>query len=82
MPLHSIYVCENFDVLVVDFIGPFPPSCGYTYILLFMDYVSKWVEAVAIRTVMLRLWLKMLNLIFCIDMEYLKHLLVIRDTFL
>ena len=30
--------------------GPFPPSCGYTYILLFVDYVSKWVEAVATRT--------------------------------
>ena len=27
--------------------GPFPPSFGQLYILLAMDYVSKWVEAVA-----------------------------------
>ena len=50
MPLHSIYVCELFDVWVVDFMEPFPPSCGYTYILLFVDYVSKWTEVVAART--------------------------------
>ena len=29
--------------------GPFPPSFGYLYILLAVDYVSKWVEAVACR---------------------------------
>ena len=27
--------------------GPFPPSFGDIYILLAMDYVSKWVEAIA-----------------------------------
>ena len=30
--------------------GPFPPSCGYLYILLAIDYVSKWVEAIPTRT--------------------------------
>ena len=29
--------------------GPFPSSFGYTYILVLIDYVSKWVEAVATR---------------------------------
>ena len=29
--------------------GPFPPSFGDIYILLSMDYVSKWVEAIACR---------------------------------
>ena len=27
--------------------GPFPPSFGNIYILLPMDYVSKWVQAIA-----------------------------------
>ena len=31
----------------MDFIGPFPVSYGNIYILLAVDYVSKWVEAAA-----------------------------------
>ena len=30
--------------------GPFPSSCGYLYILLVVDYVPKWVEAIPTRT--------------------------------
>ncbi|XP_038902507.1 uncharacterized protein LOC120089165 [Benincasa hispida] len=33
--------------LGIDFMGPFTLSCGQQYILLAVDYVSKWVEAVA-----------------------------------
>ena len=29
--------------------GPFPASFGYVYILVGVDYVSKWVEAVPCR---------------------------------
>jgi len=39
--------CEVFDIWGIDFIGPFPPSFGFSYILLVVDYVSKWVEAIA-----------------------------------
>ncbi|KAK4411812.1 hypothetical protein Sango_0254200 [Sesamum angolense] len=34
----------------IDFMGPFPSSCGFSYILLVVDYVSKWVEAKTTRT--------------------------------
>ena len=46
MPLNPILVVELFDVWGIDFIGPFPTSLGYAYILVGVDYVSKWVEAV------------------------------------
>lgn len=50
MPQTPILVCEIFDVWGIDFMGPFPSSCGYAYILLAVDYVSRWVEARATRT--------------------------------
>ncbi|XP_006584308.1 uncharacterized protein LOC114420505 [Glycine soja] len=37
---------EIFDCWGIDFIGPLPPSFGNEYILIAVDYVSKWVEAV------------------------------------
>ncbi|XP_060969463.1 uncharacterized protein LOC133036750 [Cannabis sativa] len=49
MPLNPIIVIEVFDCWGIDFMGPFPPSFGYLYILLAVDYVSKWVEAVPCR---------------------------------
>ena len=30
--------------------GPFPPSFGFVYIFVVVDYVSKWVEDLATRT--------------------------------
>ncbi|KAI3695244.1 hypothetical protein L1987_78236 [Smallanthus sonchifolius] len=47
MPLQPILVVDLFDVWSLDFMGPFPNSCGYFYILVAVDYVSKWVEAIA-----------------------------------
>ena len=41
MPLITILEVELFDIWGIDFMGPFPSSCGYKYILLAMDYVSK-----------------------------------------
>ena len=34
----------------VDFMGPFPNSGPHKYILVAVDYVSKWVEVVATKT--------------------------------
>ena len=50
MPLTPILIIEIFYCWGIDFMGPFPPSCGYLYILLSVDYVSKWVEAIPSRT--------------------------------
>ncbi|XP_048496403.2 uncharacterized protein LOC125495663 [Beta vulgaris subsp. vulgaris] len=50
MPQHGIIVCEIFDVWGIDFMGPFPSSFGNLYIILAVDYVSKWVEAQATIT--------------------------------
>ena len=33
-----------------SFMGPFPTSFGYSYILVGVDYVSKWVEAIPCKT--------------------------------
>nr|CAN67014.1 hypothetical protein VITISV_042810 [Vitis vinifera] len=37
---------DLFDVWGIDFMGPFPMSFGNSYILVGVDYVSKWVEAI------------------------------------
>ena len=47
MLLHGILVVQLFDVWGINFMGPFPSSFGNIYILLTVDYVSKWVEATA-----------------------------------
>ena len=46
MPLNPILIVDLFDVWGIDFMGPFPTSFGYLYILVGVDYVSKWVEAI------------------------------------
>ncbi|GKA57968.1 reverse transcriptase domain-containing protein [Tanacetum coccineum] len=50
MPQNSIQVCEIFDVWGIDFMGPFTSSRGNKYILVAIDYLSKWVEAKALPT--------------------------------
>ncbi|XP_061364599.1 uncharacterized protein LOC133308034 [Gastrolobium bilobum] len=50
MPLNNILEVEIFDVWGMDFIGPFPSSYSNKYILVAVDYVSKWVEAIATQT--------------------------------
>ena len=49
-PMHPILEVELFDLWGIDFMGPFPPSYNNLYILLAVDYVSKWVEAITTRT--------------------------------
>lgn len=50
MPLNNILEVELFDVWGIDFMGPFPSFYNNRYILVAVDYVSKWVEAKALPT--------------------------------
>jgi transposase InsO family protein len=45
MPLTSNLQIDIFNVWRIDFMGPFPNSEGCKYILVIIDYVSKWIEA-------------------------------------
>ena len=49
MPLNPILVIEIFYCWGIDFIGQFPPSFGFLYILVAVDYVLKWIEAILSR---------------------------------
>ena len=51
MPLTYNLQVEIFDFWGIDFMGPFPKSHNYKYILVVVDYVSKWVEAMPLLTV-------------------------------
>jgi hypothetical protein len=46
MPLKCNIQIDLFDVWGIDFMGPFKNSHGYEHILVMVDYVSKWVEAI------------------------------------
>nr|GEX98104.1 putative reverse transcriptase domain-containing protein [Tanacetum cinerariifolium] len=61
MPQNSIQVCEIFNVWGIDFMGPFPSSLGNNYILVGVDYLSKWVEAKVLPTNDARVVFKFLN---------------------
>ncbi|GJZ08090.1 reverse transcriptase domain-containing protein [Tanacetum coccineum] len=58
------YVCEVFDVWGLYFMGPFPQFKGNKYILVAVDYVSKWVEAQALPTNDARVVVKFLRQLF------------------
>ncbi|GKF02709.1 reverse transcriptase domain-containing protein [Tanacetum coccineum] len=64
MPQNSIQVCEIFDVWGIDFMGPFPSSRGNKYILVAVDYLSKWVKAKALPTNDARVVVKFLKSLF------------------
>ena len=50
MSMQPILEVKIFDLWGIDFMGPFPPSNKKEYILVAVDYVSKWVDAIPTRT--------------------------------
>nr|GFA20567.1 reverse transcriptase domain-containing protein [Tanacetum cinerariifolium] len=61
---NSIQICKIYDVWGIDFMGPFPSSRGNKYILVAVDYLSKWVEAKALPTNDARVVCKFLKSLF------------------
>nr|GFB46658.1 reverse transcriptase domain-containing protein [Tanacetum cinerariifolium] len=64
MPQNFIQICEIFDVWGIDFMGQFPSSKCNKYILVSVDYLSKWVEAKALPTNDARVVVKFLKALF------------------
>jgi hypothetical protein len=54
MPMNYTLVIKPFDCWGFNFMGPFPPSKGYTHILVAVDYVTKWIEPYLQRVPMVR----------------------------
>ena len=61
-------VIEPFDVWAVDYMCPFPSSNGYIHVLVAVDYVAKWVEAIPTSSVDSNTSIKMLK-------EVISHVL-------
>ncbi|GJU01712.1 retrovirus-related pol polyprotein from transposon TNT 1-94, partial [Tanacetum coccineum] len=64
MPLNNIQVCKIFDVWGIDFMGPFLKLNKFEYILVAVDYVSKWAEAQALPTNIARVLVTFLKKLF------------------
>ena len=64
MPMNYSLAVEPFDVWGFDYMGPFPSSNGYTHILVVVDYVTKWVEAIPTAVLITTPPLKCLNKLF------------------
>ena len=61
LSLRTILEVELVDIWGMDFMGPFPSSFDNLYILLVIDYVSKWVEAIHTKTNDARMVVKFLR---------------------
>jgi len=64
MPLNPILEVEIFDIWGIDFMGLFSSLFRNQYILVAVDYASKWIEAIPIRTNDNRVVVKFLKKIF------------------
>nr|GEY82648.1 reverse transcriptase domain-containing protein [Tanacetum cinerariifolium] len=64
MPQNSIQVCEIFDIWGIDFIELFSSLRGNKYILVAVDYLSKWVKAKTLPTNDARVVCKFLKSLF------------------
>ena len=71
MPMNYSLVIEPIDVWGFDYMGPFPASNGYTHILVVVDYVTKWVEAIPTSMLTITPLLRCLKKLFFQGLESL-----------
>nr|GEV27997.1 reverse transcriptase domain-containing protein [Tanacetum cinerariifolium] len=64
IPQNSIQVSEIFNIWGIDFMGPFPKFHKFEYILVAIEYLSKWTEAEALPTNDARVVIDFLKKIF------------------
>lgn len=50
IPHNNILEVKIFDMWAINFMGLLSPSNGNLYILMVVDYVSRWVKAVSLLT--------------------------------
>ena len=72
MEHNFILEVEVFDCLDIDFMGPFLSSYGDKYILVSVDYVSKWVKAIGSPTNDATVVIKLFKSIIFRDLEFLE----------
>jgi len=66
MPLRNIQEIDVFDYWGIDFMGPLPSSLFNEYILVAVEYVSRWVEAIPTQKADSKIVIKFVNKhIFC-----------------
>ncbi|GJU64534.1 reverse transcriptase domain-containing protein [Tanacetum coccineum] len=65
MPLNNIQACKIFDIWGINFMESFPKSHKFKYILVAVDYVSKWAEAQALPTNDAQVVITFLKNLFC-----------------
>src|SRR3954462_224705 len=75
MPMNYSLVIEPFDCWGFDFMVPFPPSHKYTHILVDVDYVTKWVEAIPTESADHKTSLKMLKDVIIPGFGVPRHLM-------
>ncbi|GJX87392.1 reverse transcriptase domain-containing protein [Tanacetum coccineum] len=80
MPQNAIQVCEIFDVWDIDFMGPFPSSRENKYILVAVDYLSKWVKAKVLPTNNARVIVNFLKSLFA-QLGTLRAIISDRGTY-
>ena len=71
MPMNYSLIIEPFDVWGFNYMGPFPSSNGYRHILVAVDYVTKWLEAIPTSSADTTPLSRCLKKLFSLDSESL-----------